>query len=54
MLKKCSALLVLSVFLALAAGCQTITEAFKGAGEGAKKDWESAKKIDTWIKDNLW
>lgn len=31
-------------------GCETI----KGAGEGMKKDWESAKKADGWMQDNLW
>lgn len=31
-------------------GCETV----KGAGEGAKKDFENAQKVDGWLQDNLW
>lgn len=35
-------------------GCGTISGAAKGAAEGAKKDWQTANKLDDWIKENLW
>lgn len=54
MIKKGAILFVLSVFLILIGGCETIKGALKGATEGAKRDWESAKKIDSWIRENLW
>lgn len=53
MLKKGAAALILSLLL-LIAGCETVKGAFTGASDGAKKDWEAAKKADQWMRDNLW
>ena len=49
-IKKGFALFILFAFLILISGCETV----KGACEGAKRDWESAKKIDDWMQKNLW
>jgi predicted small secreted protein len=35
-------------------GCNTVGGAAKGASDGAKKDYEQAKKADVWLQDNLW
>lgn len=57
MIKKATLFFVLSAFLILIGGCETI----KGAFEGAKRDWESAtgrgtalKNADEWMQKNLW
>lgn len=50
MIKKATVFLVFSVFLIFIGGCETI----KGAFEGAKKDWQAAKKTDDWMRENLW
>lgn len=50
MIRKAALFFVLSVFLILIGGCETI----KGAFEGAKKDWQAAQRVDDWIQDNLW
>ncbi|MCX7926934.1 MAG: hypothetical protein N2606_02200 [Candidatus Omnitrophica bacterium] len=42
------------IFSLLASGCHTIYHTSKGAVEGAKMDYEDAKKADDWIKKNLW
>ena len=49
-IKKGLALFILFAFIVLVGGCETV----KGAFEGAKKDWQSAKKIDDWMKKNMW
>lgn len=58
MIKKCLAFFILGIFLALISGCETIIKGVKGAAagvaEGAKDDWASLKKIDTWMRKNLW
>ncbi|MDD5730214.1 MAG: hypothetical protein PHN57_03690 [Candidatus Omnitrophica bacterium] len=45
--------LVLFAFL-FVSGCETAKGAACGAQDGAKKDWENAKKTDAWLKKNLW
>lgn len=42
-------------------GCGTIAgtakgfgKVFEGAAEGAKNDWNALKKIDSWMRKNLW
>ena len=54
MIKKGNALFILFIFLVLISGCETIKGAFTGAGDGARKDWEAAKKVDDWMRKNLW
>ncbi len=54
MIKKCATFFVLSIFLILISGCETIKGAFTGVTDGAKKDWEAAKRIDDWMRKNLW
>lgn len=49
-IKKGLTVLILFTFIFLAAGCETV----KGAFEGAKKDWQSAKKFDDWMRKNMW
>ena len=49
-IKKCTIFFIFSIFLILISGCETM----KGAFEGAKKDWDSAKKADQWLRKNLW
>ena len=49
-IKKGLTVLILFTFIFLAAGCETL----KGAFEGAKKDWQSAKKFDDWMRKNMW
>jgi predicted small secreted protein len=50
--------LFIIVFLCIAgvclAGCNTVGGAAKGASDGAKKDYEQAKKTDAWLQENLW
>jgi len=31
-------------------GCNTLS----GTAEGMKKDWEAARKIDDWMRKNMW
>ncbi len=31
-------------------GCETV----KGAGEGAKKDWQNAQELDAKMRQELW
>jgi predicted small secreted protein len=48
---------MLAVLLACAfflAGCNTVSDAAKGASAGAKKDYKEVKKADVWLQDNLW
>ena len=42
--------LLVSLALLLVYGCGTL----QGTAEGMKKDWESAKKIDDWMRKNMW
>jgi len=49
-IKKSLAFFILLAFVVLTAGCETA----KGAFAGAKKDWQSAKQIDDWMKKNMW
>ena len=48
----------IAVFIGIAgivfSGCNTVSGAAKGASDGAKKDYEEAKKADVWLQDNLW
>lgn len=50
MMRKGAILFFLFVFLALVGGCETV----KGAFHGAQKDYQSAKKVDDWVKEHLW
>jgi predicted small secreted protein len=54
MIKKGLVIFVLLLVVALESGCNTVSGAAKGASDGAKKDWEAAKKTDVWMKKNLW
>jgi predicted small secreted protein len=54
MIKKGIIFLAVCVFLILIAGCETIRGAFKGACEGAKKDWTAFKNVDAWMREHLW
>ncbi len=51
-MKRNLALLILGLFgiMFFLYGCETA----KGAAEGAKKDWQNAKKADDWMRKNLW
>jgi len=35
-------------------GCNTLKNTLKGAGEGAKKDWEVLKRWDKKMQENWW
>jgi len=50
MIKKGTIFFILSVFLILVSGCETV----KGAAEGATKDYENAKKLDKKMQEVLW
>ena len=58
MIKKGAIFFILAVFLILVSGCETLKRsaggAAKGAGEGAKTDWENIKKIDGRMREVLW
>lgn len=56
MTAKIKYILLLALFLGalLITGCQTIEGAWRGATEGAKEDWEQAKEVDKWMRENLW
>ncbi len=54
MLKKSTVFFVLLVFVILISGCETAKGAAQGAVQGFGKDWQSAKKIDDWMRRNLW
>ena len=54
MIKRTAIFFILSIFLILIGGCETIKGAFSGAADGAKKDWKAAKQADQWMRDNLW
>ena len=45
-------LIILGLYLVLIslAGCETV----KGAAEGFSRDWQNAKKVDKWMRENLW
>jgi len=47
-------ILGLCIILISLAGCETIKGAAKGGAEGFTKDWQNAKNIDDWIRENLW
>ncbi len=49
-IRKGMAFSIILIFIALISGCETL----KGAYAGAKKDLESAKQIDEWMRKNLW
>ena len=53
MFKKSLLIAVLTGVLFLV-GCETLKGAANGTTEGAKKDFEQAKKIDSWLRDELW
>jgi hypothetical protein len=50
MIKRGTICFILSILVILISGCET----FKGAFQGSKKDWESVKKADEWMRKNLW
>ena len=57
MLRKALALFILSLFLFMLQGCETM----KGAASGMKKDWVAVEKAwgklkeaDAWMQKNLW
>jgi len=50
MIKKGAIFFILSVFLILVSGCETV----KGAAEGSQKDWDNAKKLDKKMQEVLW
>jgi predicted small secreted protein len=54
MLQKIFLLGIILVFVFLSSGCNTVAGASKGAAEGAKKDYEDAKKADEWMRKSLW
>jgi len=54
MIKKGTIFFILSVFLILVSGCETLGGAAKGASEGAKTDWENIKKLDSRMREVLW
>jgi len=54
MIKKGAIFFILSVFLILVSGCETLGGAAKGASEGAKTDWDNAKQLDKKMQEVLW
>ena len=46
------ALMICALYLLVMvlSGCETV----KGAAQGFAKDWENAKKVDDWMRENLW
>ncbi len=54
MVKKCILIFILFSLVIVISGCETVKGAAKGAAEGFQKDWESAKKVDDWMRKNLW
>ena len=40
----------LYLLLVVLSGCETV----KGAAEGFCRDWQNAKKVDDWMRKNLW
>ncbi len=54
MTRKALLLLLLWCSSILCCGCNTVGGAAKGAADGAKKDYEEAKKADAWLQENLW
>lgn len=47
---------MLAVLLAciIVSGCNTASGAAAGAAKGAQKDYETVKKADAWLQENLW
>lgn len=58
MIKNGVFFLILFTFLFLINGCATIKGVAQGVAQGASKgireDWKAAKKIDYWLRENLW
>jgi len=54
MTRRLYAAMVIGLFSVCLCGCNTVGGAAKGASDGAKKDYEQAKKADVWLQDNLW
>lgn len=48
--RKGAMFFILSIFLILSSGCETV----KGAFQGAKKDWQSVKEADARMRKSLW
>ena len=44
------AICVVCLLLIVLSGCETV----KGAAQGLSKDWQTAKKADNWLRENLW
>jgi predicted small secreted protein len=53
-LQKTFLLSIILFFIFLSSGCNTVAGASKGAAEGAKKDYEDAKKADELMRKSLW
>jgi hypothetical protein len=53
-----SIFIILCFLLTLIYGCETtamgLGGAAVGAAEGAKRDWCNLKKVDAWMRKNLW
>ena len=45
---------VLYLLSMVLSGCHTVKGAVEGGVEGFSKDWETAKRADRWIRENLW
>jgi predicted small secreted protein len=54
MINRAFLLFILLAFVISIGGCNTVSGAAKGAAEGAKKDYEAAKKTDSLMRENLW
>jgi len=58
MIKKSALLFMLAVFIISIAGCETVKGTVKGlaagATEGVKKDWQTLREADAWMRENLW
>lgn len=54
MRKKGIVIFILPLLFILISGCETIKGAFGGATDGARRDWEQARRIDDWMRKNLW
>ncbi len=54
MIKKGIFISLLLVFIIMLSGCETVKGTVQGAAQGFQKDWQAAKKVDDWMRQNLW
>mgnify|MGYP000409700163 CR=1 FL=1 len=54
MIRKALFLFLFLVCSLVFSGCHTIGGAVKGAADGAKQDWETAKQWDKNFRKNYW